>query len=153
MSLVVVCALLVAWGRAVHWDTGEALGVAGLVISVAGFSLAIWQLQKTRGAATAALTAIQDTLKGVAASRLATVIVEMRWDIQEYERSIDGQPNFERAKAALTRWREHGGDAETLIQRRFGDQAECLSYLGESREIARLTKAQMFGAGGSEPDL
>jgi hypothetical protein len=129
------------------------LGVAGLAVSVAGFSVAIWQLRKTQDAAAAAFDAIHDTLKGVAASRLAAVIVELRWALQEYERGIGEASDFERARAALTRWRENGGDAETLIERRFGINSDALVPLQRSRELARETKSRMFGEGGPDPDL
>jgi hypothetical protein len=144
---------LFLWGRAAGWNLGEALGVAGLAISVAGFSVAIWQLHRTQTAATAAFDAIHSTLRGVAASRLASLIVELRWAIQEYEQSLGAQPDLDRAKEALTRWRARGGDAETLIKRRFGEDAECLPSLRRSRETARVTKSQLFGTGGPQPDL
>lgn len=151
---VLICgALLALWGRLAHWDTGEALGVASISVSVAGFSLALWQLQRTKNAAGAAFDAIHGTLKGVAASRLASVIVQMRGAIQDYERATSGEPDFDLAKGALTRWREHGGDAETLIERRFGQDADCLPSLRKSRETARTTKSQMFASGGPSPDL
>jgi hypothetical protein len=153
LALFAVAAVLVLWGRSARWDTGESLGVAGIAISIAGFSMAIWQIQRTQGAADAAFSAIHETLKGVAASRLGVVIVQMRWAIQEYEQAIAEIPDFDRAKLALTRWREHGGDAETLIERRFGGNADCLPPLKDSREFARVTKSRMFGSGEEEPDL
>jgi hypothetical protein len=155
LVLIGVSAFLVLWGRSANWDTGESLGVAGIAISIAGFTLALWQLHRTRNAASATFQAIHETLKGVAANRLASVIVQMRWAIQEYEQATSkGDVDFERARNALTRWREHCGDAETLIKRRFGDEADCLPPLLASREAARTTKAGMFAAaGGPAADL
>ena len=154
ISLLAAGLILAFWGYVSKWNLGESLGVVGLAVSIAGFSLAIWQLQKTQSAAATAFGAIHDTLRGVAASRLGVVIVQMRQAIQEYEEAIAANPqDLNKAKSALTRYRELGGDAETLIDRRFGGDSDALASLRESREIARITKARMFGVDQGPPDF
>jgi len=43
----------------------DIIGISGLVVSVAGFGLALWQLRKTRYAAEAAAAAAQETARAI----------------------------------------------------------------------------------------
>ena len=43
----------------------DIIGISGLVVSIAGFGLSLWQLHKTRRAAEAAATAAQETAQAI----------------------------------------------------------------------------------------
>ncbi len=143
ISGAIVTALLLVVGLIDGWDFGETLGVAGLMVSMAGFSLAIIEIRRAQTVSRATGVAVQKTLKSVAASRLAvstTVLRQLVTQLEEAATSEDPRA----AQRILNQWRDTGTDAEGLVRRRFGVQADALPILRESIDLARETKASLF---------
>ena len=144
-----LAALIVGLGEV--WGSGEWLGAAGVVVSLAGFTVALSEIRKTQNAAVATRAAIGETLRGVAASRLGIVIIQLRELADDFEEAANAVDS-ERARPALTAWRHTATEAKTLVRRRFGPDHQVLSLVDESIEIARATKSQIFEHGLSAAD-
>jgi hypothetical protein len=140
---VAATAILLAVGLAEKWDFGETLGVAGLGLSIAGFTLAIVQIQRALTVAQATQAATKKTLEGVAANRLAIVTTQLRQVINELEGAVHTD-NAELAQGALNEWRNLGTEALGLLRRRFGEGTPALKPLTKSIEVARTSKAALF---------
>jgi hypothetical protein len=138
-------------GASDNWHVGEWLGAAGLVISLAGFTVALLEIRKTQTAAIATRRAIDRTLRGVAASRLGIVIVQLRDLADDFEDAATDS-NHEQARPILTSWRHAATDAKTLVRRRFGEGHESLVLLDASIKSARDTKSRIFEDGISRDE-
>jgi Kef-type K+ transport system membrane component KefB len=144
LIVMIVAAGVLLWiGLSHRWDTGTALGVAGIAVSVGGFAVAIIAIQATRTSAEATYAAINSTLAGVAASRLAIAITQLRQlivDLEDAVSSGDGR----HARILLNQWRYLAQDAQGLITRRFGADHDCLSTLGRSIRAASRAKGALY---------
>lgn len=145
---VIMCVLLLAvvgWGVLARWNAGIWLGVLGLAVSVAGFSVAIVEIRHTRGVAEATSRAVKVTLKAVAAGRLAVAITQLRQLVIDLEQAIEDD-DTQSARQCLNSWRYVGADAAGLIERRFGDGHDALTALARSIHLASDAKSSLFDA-------
>jgi hypothetical protein len=148
LLLAVESAILAAWGLLERWDLGESLGVAGLGLSVAGFAVALFAIQRAGSISRATQKAVISTLEGVAAGRLSVVITQLRQAVLDLETAIhDDDPKL--ARSTLNQWRHLGTDAEGLIKRRFGIEHPGLVPLGESIGLARQAKGALYNDGAT----
>jgi hypothetical protein len=150
-GLLLGSAALVPIGIVSNWSLGDSLGVAGLALSIAGFFVAIVEIRRAQAVSKATETAVLKTLKSVAAGRLFVAITQLRQFVVDLE---DASANSEgrRARDALNRWRQVGGDAEGLIRRRFGADHPSLSPLHRSIELAADAKEALFEEGETVSD-
>jgi hypothetical protein len=140
--------ILVLWGVAANWSQSDSLAVAGLGLSVAGFGVALFAIQRAGSIATNTQKAVLDTLEGVAAGRLSAVIVQLRQIVIDLENAVqEDDPRL--ARFTLNQWRHLGSDAEGLIKRRFGTEHPSLVPLALSVAAARDAKGGLYSDGAS----
>ena len=142
--------LITWWGVSQHWDAPFAVSVAGLAVSVGGFALALVAIQRTKTIADATRTAIQQTLRGVAAGRLGPILTEMSHVAAELDEAVAAR-QADRAKAPIRQWWLLAARAERLVRRRFGKKHASLPPLKRSVRGAREAKAAL--AEGSDDPL
>jgi len=140
----VVGAVLTVWGFLARWTPEVALAVAGLAVSVAGFALALVSIERTRTVARAARDAIDDTLAGLAATRLGVLVVELRQEANSLEEAADAE-DLPGARRSINRWRQLGGGAQTLVRRRFGAAHPSIDLLKRSISSGTEAKTGLYG--------
>jgi hypothetical protein len=141
VGLAVVGAI-VFWGLREHWDTATSLGVAGLVVAVGGFAIAIFEIRNAKSAAQATRKAVTRTLKGVAAVQLIRMIEQLRQAVIDLEDAVHRRdPNG--VRRAIRTWRTVGTDAKGHLERRFGAALPALEPLDASIDAARTTMAAL----------
>lgn len=127
-----------------RWTFSEWVGVVGVGVSVAGFSLAYIEIQHTGNVSAETGRAVRIALKAVASGRLAVVITQLRQLVLDLENACAKDDPVE-ARHALNSWRSLGTEAEGLMKRRFGKDHEHLGSLQRSIRLASEAKPLLFG--------
>jgi hypothetical protein len=143
VTVATIVLSLVAVGVLDRWSFGNWLGVAGVVVSIAGFSLAYFEIQHTQEVSAETGRAVGLALRAVASSRLAIVITQLRQLVVDLEDACDKNDSTA-ARRTLNDWRMLGTEAEGLMKRRFGEDSEHLSALRRSVRLASDAKPLLF---------
>jgi hypothetical protein len=140
---VAVVGGLVAWGLLQAWEAGIALGVAGIAVSTAGFTIAIQQIRTTRGASIAAAHAVSDALRTMASVRLSALLPILRHEMDALETAVR-QRDSEGARRALNSWRGLSLDAVNALAGRIADGHRVLKQVEKAREAALDAKSGLY---------
>jgi hypothetical protein len=141
--VVLSAAILFSVGRAHDWNSGTALGVAGLAVSVVGFAIAIAEISTASSKADTAYRVLNETLVAVASRRLAVVITQLRQTISELEAAVEAD-DANHSRLLLNQWRSLGQDAEGLITRKFGPDHRSMESLRKASKAARISKGKLY---------
>src|SRR5580692_8265065 len=99
------------------------IGLAGLVVSVVGFGVAIWQLIRTANASVATLNAVERTEKRMALNHLLVLLPQFRllendldYAAQEDDRSL--------ARRSLVSYAHFAAEVATILGGQSGVRSE-----------------------------
>lgn len=129
-------------------NLSDGLGVAGLAVSVVGFSLAIWQLKRTANAASATRKAIERTEKRMALNHLLVIIPQFRILENDLDRAAEDNDRS-LARNALVSYAHFASEVATILESQVPPDHTLISDLRGSSREASLVKASMIDA----PDL
>jgi hypothetical protein len=118
------------------------LGLAGLVVGIAGFAITIWQLVRTARASEATAAAVKRTEKQMAASYLLVLLPQFRI----IESDLDSAAMDDDRKLAIRALRTYAdvaSEVRTLLSGQEGVDAVLLTRLESTAESATLAKADL----------
>lgn len=150
--VIITAAGLVAWGVLQSWDAELALAVAGIWLSVAGFTIAIQQIRLTRSASLAAAKAVQDALRTMASFKVSALLPTLRHEVQALELAIQND-DAEHARQALNRWRESSLDVANALAGRVSDGHRALKQVEKARDAALDAKTALYGPSAPDGNL
>jgi hypothetical protein len=134
---------LVVWGGRAEWDSDVSLGVAGIVLSVAGFSIAIQQIRTTRTASLAASAAVGHALKNVATVRASGLLPRLRQELETFESAIQRRDD-DAVRRTLSAWRSSGLEAVNAFAGQVGGDHTAIKQLEQALGAAREAKAALY---------
>jgi hypothetical protein len=120
-------------GRAAWYDHSwiEWVGLAGVILTLAGLWLTWLQARKATTAAEAARTAVSRTEVQLRANQLLVLIPQLRWLTGELDAAIDaGEPIW--ARRHLESWRWHASNVRGLLSVADNEQKKILKALQDS---------------------
>lgn len=144
---LIVAAGIIAWAVKESWSAEVCLGVAALYVAIGGFVIAIAEIRRAADVTTATERAIKRTLKGVATSRLAVTITQLRQTVDDLEQATDDGDHIG-ARRAINAWRNLASEAQGPLRKRFPDNAAVISALDRSIELGQSIKGKLSEADG-----
>jgi hypothetical protein len=121
------------------------IGLAGLVVSVVGFGVAIWQLIRTANASVATRNAVERTEKRMALNHLLVLLPQFRllendldYAAQEDDRSL--------ARRSLVSYAHFAAEVATILGGQSGVNSTLILDLKASASEASLAKASLIDA-------
>jgi methyl-accepting chemotaxis protein len=123
--------------RAAAW-IGLVLGPLGVVISIFGFGLALWQIRKVRSAAQAASSASSRAARSVAQNQILFLIPDLQRIASDLGEAVDQAPD--RLARLIDHWRTSAIRIRSLLRTLGLASDELLT--GLTRSLAQATDAK-----------
>lgn len=124
---------------------GDWLSLAGLVVSVVGFAIAIWQLIRTANASVATKAAVERTEKRMALNHLLVLIPQFR--LLENDLDFAAQDNDRAlARRSLVSYAQFAAEVATILQGQDGVEQDLVEKLRSSATEASRTKGTLIDA-------
>lgn len=124
-------------------QTGDVIGILGLVVSVIGFGLTVWQLFRTATAARQTKTAVENAASRMVTNHMLTMLPQLKAAETELDTAIIGGDS----KSAIRALIEYSYAAKQIASLLASDgdpaYAQLVNRLKESADSASGTKAAL----------
>lgn len=122
---------------------GETVGVAGLVVTVVGFAITIWQLVRTARASEATQQAVERTERRMALNHLLVLLPQLR--LIETDLDTAAQENDRKlAMRALVAYSHMASEIAGLLRGQDSVDDALVQRLEQSARAASLAKADLI---------
>lgn len=124
------------------------VGVASLVVTAVGFTVAVYQLRRTANATEATERAVERTEYRMALNHLLVLVPQFM--IVESELDVSADENDRRlAIRALQSWTRVGSQAAGLLKSQLGQEVELIERIEASVREASAAKASLIDKPGT----
>ena|ERR1700722_20269409 len=124
---------------------GDWVGIAGLAVSVVGFSLAIWQLARTAKASEATREAIERTEKRMALNHLLVLLPQFHLLENDLDRAAEDNDRA-LARRALVSYSHFASEVAAILRGQDQVDQTLITELQSSARDASLAKATLIDA-------
>ncbi len=124
----------------------------GVVISLAGFTVTIVQLHRTKSAAERAVAAVRETEEKLARNSLLVLIPQMLTADSDLATTMSG-PNPENAIRHMVAWRHAAAQVKGLVELSKLDEPILVALIAEAVGLAAVAEQAVIDARTSPPPI